>query len=184
MCIIFNAFHCLVFLCVFNIKEICEKHCYFLWPLWRCGRERGSAVWQSEWLLPPYGALWRHWLLRFLRRSFRSSCWTWGPRGWAGPALATTEPRGPLLDTARPTTRRCCTRGSREVGPKQMKWGQKSCTRSQSVLPLVVKSWLSLLLSSSLILILTVCARHCLHIHDPYICSCIWPKIYLSLDFL
>lgn len=64
-------------------------------------------------------------------------------------------------------------RGSRIVWPKQIRRGQTSPTRSESVHPLVVKSWLGLpfsffLLYPSLILSL---AGHCLHGHDLYIVS-------------
>lgn len=153
---------------VFYITVICEKHCYFLKPLWRCGRERGSAVWQSEWSLPPYGKLRRPWPLRFLWRLFRpscaTSCWSSGPLGWAGPTLATTEPSGLLQDTARSAIHSRRTRGSRIVWPKQIKWSRTSPARNKSVHPLVVEVWRNLvsflLLSPSLILSLTVCAGH------------------------
>lgn len=36
--------------------------------------------------------------------SCATSCWSSGPLGWVGPALATTEPSGPLRDTARSAT--------------------------------------------------------------------------------
>lgn len=74
MHIMFNAFHCLgFFLCVLYIKEIS----YFLQPLWRCGRERRSVVWQLKWSVPPYA----NFLWRLFRLSCTTSCWSSGSLG-------------------------------------------------------------------------------------------------------